>query len=54
MSDRTDPITIDSAEVVVLRDMLTVAFDQDASPDERADIRIRICARLVNLIGTNR
>lgn len=34
--------------------MLTVAFAADASPDERADIRIRICARLYNLIGDNR
>ena len=54
MPEPTDPIVIPPREVAVLRDLLTVAFDQDASPDERADVRIRICARLVNLIGVNR
>ncbi len=54
MPEPIDPVTIPPREVAVLRDLLTQAFDPDASPDERCDIRIRISARLVNIIGTNR
>ena len=50
----TDPITIPASEAQVLRDLLRRAFDQDATAEQRADARLRVCGRLHGLLGPAR
>ena len=48
--DRTDQITIPAREADVLRDLLRRAFDEDATPDQRTDVRLRVLGRLLLLL----
>ena len=50
MPEPIDPITISPREVVVL---LAHAFDPALSADQRADARLRICGRLLNILDGN-